>query len=64
MSRRPSLPIGERIAREAERYLGVVESFAELEADPHHEARARAARARATELRTQRMRVARRRLLP
>jgi hypothetical protein len=63
MSRRQPLPIGERIAREAERYLDFVENFTELGADPHHDARARAARARAAELRTQRTRVTRRRLL-
>jgi hypothetical protein len=60
MTRRQPLPIGERISREASRYLDVVESFAALDADPHHEARARAARARAAELRTQRTRVTRR----
>jgi len=37
------------VAREAARYLGVVELFATLGADPHASARARAARARAAE---------------
>jgi hypothetical protein len=37
------------VAREAARYLKVVELFAALGADPHAGARARAARARAAE---------------
>jgi len=40
---------GEQIAREASRYLSVVDTFAALEADPHREKRASAARARAAE---------------
>jgi hypothetical protein len=39
----------EKIAREAARYLDTVELFAALDADPHAEARARAARARAND---------------
>jgi hypothetical protein len=39
----------EKIAREAARYLDAVDLFAALGADPHAQARARAARARAHE---------------
>lgn len=41
---------GDELAAEIKRYLGVVERFAALGADPHAEARARAAHARANEL--------------
>jgi len=37
------------VAREASRYLDVVERFASLDADPHASARARAAHARRAE---------------
>jgi len=37
------------VAREASRYLDVVELFASLDADPHASARARAAQARRAE---------------
>ena len=40
---------GETIAAEARRYLDVVDSFAALGADPHAQARMRAADARARE---------------
>ena len=43
--------VAETLAREADRYLIVVERFAALSADPHAVARARAARARADECR-------------
>lgn len=39
----------ERLAREASRYLAVVDAFAGLDADPHAQARAHAARARIQE---------------
>jgi len=39
-------PTADELAREAGRYLEVVEAFASLGADPHAAARARAARAR------------------
>jgi hypothetical protein len=41
--------VADAVAREAARYLRVVELFAALGADPHAAARARAARARAAE---------------
>jgi hypothetical protein len=39
----------ELLAREASRYLAVVDAFAGLDADPHAQARAHAARARSRE---------------
>jgi hypothetical protein len=48
VSRRTArMPLG--IAKEARRYLEVVDAFAALDADPHAAARARAARARETQ---------------
>jgi hypothetical protein len=44
-----TVTLGDRLAAEAARYLEVVEQFAALDADPHAEARGRAARARARE---------------
>jgi hypothetical protein len=41
--------VADALAREAARYLNVVERFATLGADPHAAARARAARARTAE---------------
>jgi len=49
MSGRDRPGAAERLAREASRYLDVIETFAGLDADPHAAARARAARARRTE---------------
>jgi hypothetical protein len=46
--------IRDRLAEEAGRYLAVVDVFATLGADPHAEARTRAARARMAELNTRR----------
>ena len=43
--------VADALAREAARYLIVVERFAALGADPHAAARARAARSRAAECR-------------
>jgi len=43
----------EELAREARRYLDVVETFAALGADPHAPARRRAAQQRSNEQRTQ-----------
>jgi len=53
--------IRDRVAEEANRYLAVVEVFAALGADPHAEARSRAARARAGELKPPRTNTSRRR---
>jgi hypothetical protein len=44
-----SSPIGERLAVEAGRYLRVVDALATLAADPHAQARARAAHQRSHE---------------
>lgn len=54
MTRR--VAIYDRLAEEAQRYLDVVASFAALGADPHAEARARAAGERSRELELQRTR--------
>lgn len=53
--------IRDKLAKEAERYLLVVEEFAVLGADPHAEARDRAARARAGALKRSRANTSRRR---
>lgn len=45
----PTAANGEEIAAEACQYLDALETFAALDADPHADARARAARERAVE---------------
>ncbi len=46
--------IRDRLAEEVDRYLAAIDVFAALGADPHAEARARAARDRAGELKPRR----------